>query len=447
MQLILLSGGSGTRLWPLSNDARSKQFLKLLPVEGSDQKESMIQRIVRQIKDAGLNAELTIATSYNQKDSVISQLGNNIDIVVEPSRRNTFPAICLSCEYLKSTKSISDNETIIILPCDPYTDRNYFDTIKRMVQGVNNNVADLIVMGIQPTYPSAKYGYVLPGIKTDHDGFKRISRFIEKPNVEKAKQLIKQGAKWNGGVFAFKLGFLLEKARQYVSTSNFPSILNQYSKYPETSFDYEVAENTESVAMVSFNGKWKDLGSWNTLTDEIPVTKFGNVITDDTISGTHIFNNLDIPLLCLGTENLVIAASPDGIIVTEKGKSENVKHYAKHLKKRPMYEERRWGVYKVIDHRVFDDGFECLTKFLSLNPGCAISYQRHAYRDEIWTFIDGEGELVIDGSRKIIKRGESVTILKNQMHALRAFSPLSFIEIQQGKNLVEEDIERFDFHW
>ena len=162
MQIILLSGGSGTRLWPLSNDARSKQFLKLLPIEGSDRKESMIQRVVRQLKESGINASVTVATNSTQRDSVISQLGETVDTVLEPSRRNTFPAICLACEYLKKVKKCNDEEEVIVMPCDPYTDTSYFDTINKIGSAIKENVADLIVMGIKPTYPSTKYGYILP---------------------------------------------------------------------------------------------------------------------------------------------------------------------------------------------------------------------------------------------------------------------------------------------
>lgn len=199
--------------------------------------------------------------------------------------------------------------------------------------------------------------------------------------------------------------------------------------------------------MVKYDGAWKDLGTWNTLTDELKNTAYGNVIVDGSGRNTHIFNELNIPLLCLGTENLVIAASPDGIIVTEKCKSENIKEYASKLKQRPMYEERRWGTYKVIDSIEFPDGYCALTKQLTLNPGCSISYQRHIYRDEVWTFIDGEGDIVLDGVRKLVKRGDIINIPKGQFHALRAKTILTFIEVQSGSNLIEEDIERLNYKW
>lgn len=450
MQIILLSGGSGTRLWPLSNDTRSKQFLKVLPVEGTDERESMIQRIVRQINESSLDANITIATSIAQRDSVTTQLGNKVDIVTEPSRRHTFPAICLACEYLAKVKKCSPDEAVIVMPCDPYTVAGYYDTIANMAHGVDQNLFDLIVMGLAPSYPSSKYGYILPNSQSQIPnplGILSVKSFTEKPSVEKAESLIKEGALWNAGVFAFKLGYLNSLASKYVECSKFDQCLANFDQYPRTSFDYEVAEKAHNMGMIPFSGFWKDLGTWNTLTDELSISQYGNVLTDGSSENTHIFNELNIPLLCIGTKDLVIAASPDGIVVSEKGKSEAIKEFAGSLKQRPMYEERRWGTYKVVDFVEFPDNFHALTKQLTLNPGCSISYQKHNCRDEVWTFIDGEGEIVLDGERKPVKRGDVINIPKGQKHALKAISSLTFIEVQHGSNLIEEDIERFPYEW
>ncbi len=333
------------------------------------------------------------------------------------------------------------------MPCDPYTDSGYFKAIEKMAEGIHNKISDMIVMGIKPTYPSAKYGYVVPVPGSGSDGFVKVKRFTEKPDVPTAQKLIGEGAMWNGGVFAFRLNYLTAIADKYVSYETFSDYLKHYSDFPKISFDYEVAEKAESIGMVYHSGQWKDLGTWNTLTDELDCTEYGNVMTDGTGVNTHLFNELGIPMLCLGTKDLVVAASPDGIIISEKKKSENVKQYAAQLKHRPMYEERRWGTYTVLNNVTFPDGFCSLTKQLTLTPGCAISYQRHKFRDEVWTFTDGEGVIVIDGERRNIGRGETVVIRKGQLHALKAITELTFIEVQNGENLVEEDIERFEFEW
>lgn len=445
MQIILLSGGSGTRLWPLSNDARSKQFLKLLPAPDGG-RESMVQRVVRQLREADIKADLTVATSQTQHDSVISQLGPQASVVTEPSRRDTFPAICLACEYLALEKGCPADETVVVMPCDPYTEPGYFKAIARMAEAVERGEADLMVMGIEPTYPSAKYGYVVPRREEGREVL-TVERFTEKPDVPTAEKLIAQGAKWNGGVFAFRLGYMTDISRRFVSESDFASVRAAYGEFPKISFDYQVAERAESIGMVPFEGEWKDLGTWNTLTDELETLDYGNVTRDGTSENTHIFNETGLPLMCIGTSNLVIAASPDGILISEKAKSENIKEYAAKLKHRPMYEERRWGVYRVIDHTEAPDGFCTLTKRLTLEPGCSISYQKHTHRSEVWTFIGGEGEIVIGADRRPIGRGETVTIPAGTMHALKAKTPLTFIEIQTGSHLVEEDIERFPYDW
>ncbi|MDE6555952.1 MAG: cupin domain-containing protein, partial [Duncaniella sp.] len=254
-------------------------------------------------------------------------------------------------------------------------------------------------------------------------------------------------AMWNGGVFAFRLGYMTEIAERFVDFESFEAIRDHYTDFPKISFDYEVAEHAHSVAVVPFDGDWKDLGTWTALTDQLKHHNYGNVTTDGTAINTHVINELDIPVMCIGTKDLVIAASPDGILVSEKSRSEDIKSYADRLKRRPMYEERRWGTYKVIDYVEYPDGYSALTKHLTLNPGASISYQEHACRDEVWTFVDGIGEIVLNGERKHVRRGMTIYIPKKMRHALRAITPLSFIEVQSGSNLVETDITRFPLEW
>lgn len=294
MQIILLSGGAGTRLWPLSNDARSKQFLRLLNINDSDELESMVQRVHRQLRESDINAELTVATSASQVDSVLAQLGDGVNIVAEPCRRDTFPAISLACEYLSKEKYCSDDEVVVVMPCDPYTEAGYFDAIKRMAQGISEDKADMIVMGINPTCPSAKYGYIVPDTTRIKGDVVAAKRFTEKPTVSVAEQLIAEGALWNGGVFAFRLGYVTEIARKYNNQATFADIKAHYTGYPKISFDYEVAEKADNIGMVKYDGQWKDLGTWNTLTDELKRHTYGNVITDGTGDNTHTLSTSSI---------------------------------------------------------------------------------------------------------------------------------------------------------
>jgi len=446
MQIILLSGGSGKRLWPLSNNTRSKQFIKLLPApDGS--KESMVQRVVRQLREIGICDSITVATSQAQRDIIINQLGEDIPVVTEPERRDTFPAIALASSHLAYQRKCPADEVVIVMPCDPYTEAGYFETIHRMADAVKNDVAELLLMGVKPTYPSAKYGYVVPANDVQDKRILQVLRFTEKPDMMTAEKLISEGAFWNGGVFAFRLGYMMEIVAKYIEADTFAEIRSRYGEFPKISFDYEVAEKAQSVAVVPFAGEWKDLGTWNTLTDELSEHAIGNVVMDNESINTHIINELEHPIMCIGAQNLVIAASHDGILIADKSKSENIKTYVDRLQRRPMFEERRWGEYKVVNTAEFSDGYKSLTKQLKIKSGKGISYQIHRHRDEVWTFIDGEGELVLDGIRSTVGRGDTVTIKKGVKHAVKALSDLTFIEVQSGDLLVEEDIERLDYKW
>ena len=461
MQLILLSGGSGKRLWPLSNDARSKQFLPLLASPNGGM-ESMIQRVVCQIREAQLTNNITFATNAVQRDSIINQLGEDVNVVTEPERRDTFPAIALATSYLAKEKKCNDDEVVVIMPCDVYTESKYFATIAKMVEAVENNVADLVLMGIIPTYPSEKFGYVVPEsvsskksvttselVKSSESTFNkdclRVSRFTEKPNEEKAKELLKQNAFWNGGVFAFRLCYMMNIVNQYIQAETFQEVHKRYNEFPKISFDYEVAEKAESVAVVPFSGQWKDLGTWNALCEELPSAHIGNVMMGENNVNTHVINELGIPVFCNGLKDVVVAASPDGIMVCDKQDSEKIKDYANKLTTRPMYEERRWGSYRVLDNAEYKDGTRSLTKTIHLNAGKHISYQLHHHRSEVWTCVEGEGVFVLDGERKEVKRGDVMNIPVEHLHAIKAITDLTFIEVQIGNPLVEEDIERFEW--
>ena len=448
MQLILLSGGSGKRLWPLSNDARSKQFLQLLKAPDGTM-ESMVQRVVRQIREADITRNITIATNSKQRDVIENQLGDSVSVVTEPERRDTFPAIALASEYLKMEKDCPDDEIVVVMPCDPYTEAGYFETIGKMVQAVEQNAAELVLMGIKPTYPSPKYGYIVPDspIHRFTDSPLKVSRFTEKPTIAEAEKLLKQNACWNGGVFAFRLGYMTTIAEKYVTAGCFKELQCKYSEFPKISFDYEVAEKANSVAMVPYNGAWKDLGTWNTLTDELPSNIIGNGILGNKCSNTHIINELGSPIFCDGLKDVVVSAGPDGILVCAKNTSETIKDYVDKLIDRPMYEERRWGTYQVLNSQDFGDGFKALTKTITLKKGKNISYQIHHHRSEVWTFIDGEGVFVLDGKMQRVRRGDVVNIPAEHFHAVKALTNLTFIEVQQGGPLVEEDIERFEFDW
>lgn len=413
--------------------------------------ESMVQRVVRQARETNLTTQITLATNVSQLDIITNQLGDQVSVVTEPERRDTFPAIALAASYLSLAKNCPDDEVVVIMPCDPYTEIGYFETISRMVECVQHDVAELVLMGITPTYPSAKYGYVVPQPTANGQeptvNSLPVARFTEKPTVAVAEELLKQGALWNGGVFAFRLGYMMNIVRKYITSASFEDTRSRYSEFPKISFDYEVAEKAHSVAVVPFTGQWKDLGTWNTLTDELRQHTIGNAVLGPKCENTHVINELQNPIFVDGVKDIVVAACPDGILVCAKKETENIKKYVENLTPRPMYEERRWGTYRVLDDTTYSDGSHSLTKSITLKPGKHISYQIHHHRAETWTFVQGEGLFVLNGVEQYVKAGDTVHIPVEHYHAIKALTELTFIEVQCGNPLIEEDIERFEWDW
>ncbi|MBP1920107.1 sugar phosphate nucleotidyltransferase [Youngiibacter multivorans] len=446
MNIVLLSGGSGKRLWPLSNDTRSKQFLRLLKNEEGEY-ESMVQRVYRQITTVCPDSGIVVATGASQVDSIQNHLGGQVDIVIEPERRDTFPAIALSSAYLAMEKKVPLDEVVLVLPVDPYVEIGYFETLVKMEKAVQDGVADILLMGITPTYPSAKYGYIVPkNGELVHDA-RPVARFTEKPTEEKAKILLEDGAVWNGGVFAFKLGYMMEIVKKYCDCTTYKELLGNYSSFKKISFDYEVVEKAESVAMIPYDGEWKDLGTWNTLTEVMDSEYMGNATIGENTTGTNVINELSIPVVVLGATDLIVAASPDGILISDKNKSSYLKSYVDHIGERPMFEERTWGEAKIIDLNQYEGSKKSITKRLSMKSGQSLSYQKHTVRDEIWTFVAGTGDLLIDGHMRNVHPGDVAYIHKGQKHSVRAITDLHFIEVQIGEELAINDVEYSNWEW
>lgn len=446
MKLILLSGGSGKRLWPLSNDARSKQFLKVLRNERGEL-QSMVQRVWSQLESTGLIESSYIATSKSQIEMIQNQLGTDVRIIVEPERRDTFPAISLSCTYLYSVEDVGLDEVIVVLPVDPYVDNHFFEMVKNLDNILQNNQSDLALIGVVPTYPSEKYGYIVP--KTGQGGkeYLNVSHFKEKPTEKQAKELISQQAMWNSGVFAFKLRFMINKISELGFSTDYKVLKKKYGELPKISFDYQVVEKTKNIIALSYNGSWKDLGTWNTITEEMSSETHGNGIISRDSHNAHIVNELDIPVSVLGLSNIVVAASLDGILVTDKNASPRVKELVENINLRPMFEERRWGWYKVLEYTKSTSGEEVLTKHIKIKGGKNLSYQMHNMRSEVWTIVSGKGEVALNGAIYSVKQGDIISIPAETKHAIRAIMDMEIIEVQIGKELIEEDIVRLLMLW
>jgi len=448
MRLLLLSGGSGKRLWPLSNDSRSKQFLKILRNDEGEL-ESMVQRVWGQLQRSGLAGLTSIATSRGQIDILYSQIGAEPSYILEPDRRDTFPAIALSAVYFYQVLGASLDETMCVLPVDPYVEESFFHNIQKLDEVIQRGEAELALIGVAPTHPSEKYGYIIPQSErmASERSFRKVERFIEKPREELAAQLITDGALWNCGVFAFRLGYLLSIVELLGMPLDFETLTKQYAKLPKGSFDYEVVEKADRIAAIPYKGYWKDIGTWNTLTEEMKSNVTGRAVVSEGTNNTHVINELDIPITVLGASNIVVAASPDGILVAEKSVSHQVKDWISQWSDQPMYVERRWGCYKILDHKHDEDGQEVLTKMVILYRGSHLSYHVHYKRSEHWVIVSGRGRVVIDGVLRDVTVGESVQISAGTMHSIYAIEQMEFIEVQLGSEIYEEDVKRTAFDW
>ena len=446
MKIVLLSGGSGKRLWPLSNDARSKQFLKVLQDEQGNS-ESMVQRVYRQIQTSQPDSQVYIVSSQAQSDPIRRQLGEKVIHIVEPCRRNTYPAILLAGAWLLEKEQLGADETIIILPVDPYVEQDYFEKLEKMEQALDASGADICLLGIRPTYPSEKYGYITGQKSADKD-YHKVAKCIEKPDLETAKKLISENAMWNGGVFAFKASYIRGLIEKEAGQVSYEALYKDYEKLPFNSFDYEVIEKNTSMVCVDYDGEWNDIGTWNTMTEKMKNPDGGYVVRDESCQNTHVINELEIPVVALGLKDTVVVASADGILVSDKKTSSYMQPYVEQIENRPMYEKRQWGEYKVLDIAHTSDREEkSLTKRIHVEAGRGLSCQLHHHRAEIWTITDGEGMFLLDDTVRKVSRGDVLYIEKEQRHAMGTKCGVSFIEVQLGTDLVEEDIERFAWDW
>lgn len=434
LNVILLSGGSGKRLWPLSNDIRSKQFIKIFKNEDGAY-ESMVQRVYNKIKKIDSDATVTIATSKSQISAIHNQLGTDVGISVEPCRRDTFPAIALATSYLVDVLGVSADEPVVVCPVDPYVDDDYFEALKKLADQAGKAEANLVLMGIEPTYPSEKYGYIIP---EDKNATSKVLSFKEKPTVEVAKDYISKGALWNGGVFAYKLKYVIDKAHELIDFVDYNDLFDKYETLEKISFDYAVVEKEDKIQVQRFSGEWKDLGTWNTLTEAMTENIVGEGIMNEKCSGVHILNELNVPIIAMGLTDVVISASPEGILVSDKEQSSYIKPYVDGIDQQIMFAEKSWGKYQVLDVES-----EALTIKVVLNPGHSMNYHSHKNRDEVWVVLSGEGRSVVDGMEQKIKAGDVVTMSAGCRHTVFADTELKLVEVQLGKDITVEDKQKF----
>ncbi|MCI8416243.1 MAG: cupin domain-containing protein [Lachnospiraceae bacterium] len=444
MYYVLLSGGFGRRLWPLSNEARPKQFIRAVKKEKNTMENcSMIQRVWEQLEEAGMASHTIVSAAQEQTELIESQLGR-MEIAREPEQRGTFAAVLLSCAYLHDKMGADLEDYVAIMPVDPYTEGSYFTSLQGLEQIMQDSQAEVGLMGVKPLYPAVRYGYILPG--EQRDSYFLVRGFVEKPEEKEARELVAEGALWNCGVFCVKIADMLERTKTYGADGSYESVLKNYGNIPKISFDYQVVEKARDLAAIEFRGFWRDLGTWDAFGEQMSTDTIGRVLLDEGAENTQVINELEIPVVVLGTRDLVVAASQDGILVTEKSQAFRVGEATTGLKSRPMFEERRWGTLETLDD-TGEEKMSTLTRKIRIYDGMNSSYHFHRERDEIWTVLEGTGELLLEGNRISLFPGKAVCIRRNQRHAVKALQNFSYIEIHVGTSTGNEDINRITFQW
>ncbi len=430
MNIILLSGGSGKRLWPISNDVRSKQFIKLFK-NPSGEYESMLQRVYRQAVTVDPNANITVATGEAQVGAIRNQLGDKVSISIEPCRRDTFPAIALAGAYLHDVKGVGLQEVVTVCPVDFFVDESYYELIGQMQLQVEKNNANLTVIGIEPKYPSEKYGYIIPkSIGFDSD----VLEFKEKPTLQVATEYVEKGALWNAGVFSFKLGYILKKAHELIDYTDYSDLYNRYSEVTKISMDYAVVEQERNIRVLRYKGEWDDVGTWNTLTEAMPDETIGNVILDEKCENTKVLNELDIPIVCMACKDLVITASVDGILVAEKEESVNIKPYVEGLDDAVRFAEKAWGTYTILDSKT-----DSMIIKLEAQKGARFAYRSQGLKQETLNITHGKGKFSIDGKEEAINAGDVIRITNGCEYIISAETEMEIIELRIGDNISKDN--------
>jgi len=313
---------------------------------------------------------------------------------------------------------------------------NFYSNLNKLETILNENKSNLALVGIKPTYPSEKYGYIIPKTK---EQVSFVEEFKEKPDKFLAQKYIEKGALWNSGIFAFKIGYVLKLAHNFINFNDYQDLFSMYDSLEKISFDYAVVEKEKNIQVVKFDGEWKDVGTWNTLAETMSDSVKGNVVMGDNNKNCNVINELDIPVFCMGCKDLVVVASNDGILVSDKEQSSYIKPYVDKISNQIMSLEKSWGYFKVLDIQP-----NCMTIKITLNKDQSMSYHSHENRDEIWNILSGKATVVLDDKKIEVSGGDSIKIKAGTKHTIIAKTDINLIEIQTGKDLTNHDKIKHD---
>ncbi|WP_334074487.1 MULTISPECIES: sugar phosphate nucleotidyltransferase [Paenibacillus] len=430
MHLVLLCGGAGKRLWPTSNELRSKLFVELLPSpDDGVGRESMLGRVCRQLAQANLLDSTLLISHQSQTNLATRHSKGLIPVIGEPFKRGTFTAAALATLYLQSRRGLGEEDIICIAPADVFAGDDFFASFKLLPDLLKAAKSDIALIGTTPTHASDQYGYILPDVH-ERTGYMSLARFLEKPDIHLAETLLQRKALWNCGVYAFSTNFMLSHMKKAGIPANFDDLLRIYEQLPERSFDKQVAEQAQQAVVLPYPGLWRDIGSWEALSDLLDSNVYGNGSISGHSPGSHIVNELPYPVHVIGVPGIIAAASPDGILIAHKKTSNDIKAQMGDMPKQPMYGEATWGNFQVIDRFPGDGNTTVLTVKLTVFPGKHIGLRNHRSGYKAWTVLAGSGQVLLKGRLFEVAAGEQFSIASQGTYSILAETGMEIMEVR-----------------
>ncbi|WP_244226784.1 sugar phosphate nucleotidyltransferase [Paenibacillus protaetiae] len=433
---MMMAGGNDQHLWPLANSLRADQFVPLLERPDGG-KESIVQRIWRQLEAADLQDYAHVCTTLEQAELLQKQLGQLTPVVLEPVQRGTYWAAALAAAYFHSIACLSMNETIIVLPANIGVQQSFYDCIRSLPKLLKDSGNELMLIGIRAEEPAAERALILTDSRGDEaDFYSKVLSFNGQPSIKEGERLAAEGAYWHSGAFAFRLGFMIERLLEEGLSAHYGELFRQYEALSSRSFATLVQDTR--TGLVEYAGQWTELQDWQSLR---PFLHHDLVVMEQAAGREQpscLFNELDLPIVVEGFSNIMVAASRDGIRITNLDGGERGQNgYPKAEEDRirlplPMTEEKRWGRAEVLGHSSYADGHQVSVRRLRMDKGKNLDYEIHLNRSEYWMITAGEAELLIDERPSTVKTGDTVIIPPRTRHSLKALTDLEWVELQMG---------------